>query len=72
MTELSQAVPAVPSIEWSPERDARERALLEEIERLQKLLESAKVQYEELMGVALQYREEAAKWYERYIHGRRP
>ena len=46
------------------------QALLEEIEQLNKTIESIKHQYDELMGVALQYREEARKWYNKYIYGK--
>ena len=46
------------------------QALLEEIEQLNKTIESIKLQYDELMDVALQYREEARKWYNKYIYGK--
>ena len=46
------------------------QALLEEIEQLNKTIENIKHQYDELMGVALQYREEARKWYNKYIYGK--
>ena len=48
----------------------REAQLLEEIERLNRTIESIKAQYAELMDVALQYREEARKWYNKYLAGR--
>jgi len=50
--------------------ERREQELLEEIERLNQTIQSIKAQYEELMGVALQYREEASKWYNKFIHGK--
>ena len=46
------------------------QALLEEIEQLNKTIENIKHQYDELMGVAMQYREEARKWYNKYIYGK--
>jgi len=49
---------------------SREQELLEEIERLNRTIESIKKQYDELMGVALQYREEAKKWYNKFISGK--
>ena len=50
----------------------RESKLLEEIESLNKTIESIKKQYDELMDVALQYRAEAQKWYQKYVGGWRP
>ena len=56
----------------SPRSDEEQdsQALLEEIEQLNKTIESIKHQYDELMGVAMQYREEARKWYNKYIYGK--
>ena len=48
-----------------------EQELLEEIERLNQTIESIKRQYDELMGVALQYREEAKKWYNKFVFEKR-
>lgn len=41
--------------------------LEEENQSLSRTIESIKSQYEELMDVALQYRQEAQKWYQKYI-----
>ncbi len=41
--------------------------LQEENQALSQTIESIKAQYEELMDVALQYRQEAQKWYQKYI-----
>ena len=56
----------------SPRSDEEQdpQTLLEEIEQLNKTIESIKHQYDELMGVAMQYREEARKWYNKYIYGK--
>lgn len=43
-------------------------SLLEEKEALQNKLQLASVQYEELMEVACQYRDEARKWYQKVIN----
>lgn len=48
-----------------------EQELLEEIERLNQTIKSIKRQYDELMGVALQYREEAKKWYNKFVFEKR-
>lgn len=73
MTELYSITPMpFPAQEPSEEISPREEALLEEIERLNKTIESIKLQYEELMGVAMQYRDEARKWYEKFICTSRP
>lgn len=50
--------------------ERREQELLEEIERLNQTIQSIKLQYEELMDVALQYRDEAGKWYNKFIQGK--
>ena len=65
----SKPVPQTPSFpNWSRLAESREQELLDEIDRLNALLESAKKQYEELMGVALQYRQEALKYYNKFIY----
>ncbi len=48
------------------ECDAARREALQNLTQTAGLLERAKDQYEELMRVALQYKEEAAKWYGKY------
>lgn len=45
----------------------KEERLSEEKESLSMSLESAKRQYQELMDVATQYRNEAQKWYRKYL-----
>ena len=56
---------------WTSVQSEREQELLAEIERLNGIIESIKTQYNELMDVAQQYREEALKWYNKFLHGRR-
>lgn len=48
------------------ECDAARREALQNLTHTSGLLERAKVQYEELMQIALQYKEEAAKWYGKF------
>lgn len=63
------AVPKAPSFpHWSRPSENREQELLDEIDRLNAMLESAKRQYDELMDVALQYRQEAIKYYQKFIY----
>lgn len=57
---------------WTSVQSEREQELLAEIERLNGIIESIKTQYNELMDVAQQYREEALKWYNKFLHGRKP
>ena len=57
---------------WTSVQSEREQELLAEIERLNGIIESIKMQYNELMDVAQQYREEALKWYNKFLHGRKP
>ena len=54
--------------ECSRENNSVTESLLEEKEALQIKLRSASVQYEELMEVACQYRDEARKWYQKFIN----
>ena len=61
-----------PDLTWSSVQSEREQELLAEIERLNGIIESIKTQYNELMDVAWQYREEALKWYQKFLHGKRP
>lgn len=80
MTELSSMLfekaqeEKHPDSEWTWPRDResqeREKALREEIQRLNQTIESIKIQYEELMDVARQYREEAIKWYNKFLTSR--
>ena len=60
----------VPDLTWTTVQSDREQELLEEIDRLNGIISSIKTQYEELMDVAMQYREEALKWYNKFLHGR--
>ncbi len=48
------------------ECDVARQEALQNLARTTSLLERAKVQYEELMQIALQYKEEAAKWYGKF------
>ena len=48
------------------ECDTARREALQNLTHTSGLLERAKVQYEELMQIALQYKEEAAKWYAKF------
>ena len=61
-----------PDLSWTTVQSERELELLQEIDRLNGIISSIKMQYEELMGVAMQYREEALKWYNKFLRGNRP
>ena len=59
----------MPDLTWKTIQSEREQELLQEIDRLNGIISSIKTQYEELMGVAMQYREEALKWYNKFLRG---
>lgn len=59
----------MPDLTWTTVQSEREQELLQEIDRLNGIISSIKTQYEELMGVAMQYREEALKWYNKFLRG---
>jgi hypothetical protein len=59
----------MPDLTWTTVQSEREQKLLQEIDRLNGIISSIKMQYEELMGVAMQYREEALKWYNKFLRG---
>ncbi len=72
-TVTDEELPDGGSISLSfPPCAGREEELLSEIDRLSGIIQSIQKQYNELMGVAEQYRDEARKWYQKYLSGRKP